>query len=233
MVAVVSSSRSSSSYAPCGAFGAVGAGGVDPADSFEAALAADETAAGEVGRPPVSSSTVAMADRARDSSVVAVRRSDGATAYQIDPSRVHRLAPPTRAGVATLAADLGAEIGAAFAAAGVPADPAVTLSVDDAGIHVSGDRDDLDAIADLLAGDSELRRSIRIAHSIAAQAYALEHTEPEDSYRTAGSPLDVIERFTRMMEAQRAVAMGFVCGGGAVAVTANGTAWPPATDRAA
>ncbi|MFL9828026.1 hypothetical protein [Rhodoplanes sp. SY1] len=207
----------------------------DPADRFEAAVAADAAAAASTA---AGSSASARSAVTPESPAVATLRSDGTVAYRIDPSRVHRLAPPTREGVATLAAELSQRLDAAFAKAGLPTTPPVSIAVDDTGLHVSavdgaGERDDLATVEALLASDVDLRRSIKVAHSITAQAYALEQTKPEDSYRNVGDPRAAIDRFLAMMEAQRSVSMKFVYDGGAVSVTANGTAWPPVSEPSA
>lgn len=208
----------------------------DPADRFETAVAADTAAAASTAAG--SSATSTRSALTADSPAVVTLRSDGRVAYQIDPSRVWRLAPPTREGVATLASDLSDRLDAAFEKAGLPTTPPVSIAVDDTGVHVSvvdgaGERDDLAAVEEMLASDVDLRRSIKIAHSITAQAYALEHTKPEESYRNAGNPVAAIDSFLKMMEAQRAVSMQFVYAGGSVSVTANGTAWPPVSEAAA
>ncbi|WP_146604633.1 hypothetical protein [Rhodoplanes roseus] len=220
-VSAVSAPSYARSSPPAGATVDSAAG--DPADSFATALAANDDTAG-VTTP---SSTATRS--ATDSPTVVMSRRDGTVAYAIDPSRVRRLAPPTREGVATLTTDLATELDAAFAKAGLATDPPVTFTVDDTGVHAEGDRDDLAEIDALLAGDVDLRRSIRMADAIAAQAYALETTPPEDSYRGASDPQVAVDRFIRMMESQKATTtMAFVYRGGSVAVTANGAAWPSA-----
>ncbi|MBK5959722.1 hypothetical protein CCR97_16135 [Rhodoplanes elegans] len=228
---MVASVSSSSSYPYPTSSSRSRTAAVDPAERFEAAVEADAASAtSTVARSSAASTRSAVTP---ESPAVVTSRADGTVAYRIDPSRVHRLAPPTREGVATLAADVADRLDAAFEKAGLPTTPPVSIAVDETGVHVSGERDDLAAVEDLLASDVDLRRSIKIAHSITAQAYALEHTRPEDSYRNAGNPLAAIDSFIKMMEAQRAVAMQLVYDGGAVSVTANGTAWPPVSEPAA
>lgn len=234
MVASVSSSSSSYPYPTSSTRSRAAA--ADPADRFDAAVEAD--AASATSTSARSSAASARSPVTPESPAVVTSRSDGTVAYRIDPSRVFRLAPPTREGVATLASDLSAKLDAAFAKAGLPTTPPVSITVDDTGVHVAaadgaGGRDDLAAVEDMLASDVDLRRSIKIAHAITAQAYALEQTKPEDSYRNVGDPRAAIDSFLEMMEAQRAVSMQFVYEGGAVSVTANGTAWPPVSEPAA
>jgi hypothetical protein len=194
--------------------------------SFAAALAAAEDASSATASGSTMETT-ATASTAASPAIVMSRR-DGTVAYAIDPASVRRFAPPTREGVETMTADLADELDAAFASAGLASEPPVSFTVDDTGIHAAGGRDDLAAIDALVTSDAHLRQSIRMSHAITAQAYALEHTKPEDSYREVRDPQVAVERFVRMMEAQKATTMAFVYGDGSVSVTANGTAWPSA-----
>ncbi|NVO12519.1 MAG: hypothetical protein HXX10_00620 [Rhodoplanes sp.] len=193
--------------------------------SFAAALAAAEDASSATASGSTTETTATPSTAA--SPAIVMSRRDGTVAYAIDPASVRRFAPPTREGVETMTADLAEELDTAFASAGLASEPPVSFTVDDTGIHAAGERDDLAAIDALVASDAHLRQSIRISHAITAQAYALEHTSPEDSYREVSDPQVAVERFVRMMEAQKATTMTFVYGGSGVSVTANGTAWPP------
>ncbi|MFD2181450.1 hypothetical protein [Rhodoplanes azumiensis] len=241
MVASVSSSSSPCPY-PAGSSRSSTVP-ADPADRFDAAVAADAAAARAAEASSGESTTATTSAVATGTTTPTGTSSSSTETYRIDPSRVHRLAPPTRDGVATLAAELAAKLDAAFAKAGLPTTPPVAIAVDETGVHVSGvrssgadgadARDDLAAIADLLASDVDLRRGIKMAHSITAQAYALEQTKPEDSYRNVGDPRAAIDSFLAMMEAQRAVSMQFVYADGGVSVTANGIAWPTASEPTA
>lgn len=225
----VSTVSSSSSCAYASTMSSRAAGAADAsADSFAAALAATEHASSATASGSTTETETTATPSAAASPAIVISRRDGTVAYAIDPASVRRFAPPTREGVETMTADLADELDAAFTSAGLASEPPVTFTMDDTGIHAAGERDDLAAIDTLVASDANLRQSIRMSHAITAQAYALEHTKPEDSYREVSDPQVAVERFVRMMEAQKATAMAFVYGSRGVSVTANGTAWPEA-----
>jgi hypothetical protein len=163
----------------------------------------------------------------------AARTAQGAAAASTStvrsPFLAARLVLPTREAVEALATGVKDELAARLSAAGIAANPPITLSVDgDGAIRAAGDRTDTAAIEAAIAKDDGLVRDIRTATAIASHAYALEsggHLQFQRAYRLSADPKEVVAQYAGLSGSTNASAMSLRFSGAGLAVDADGTGW--------
>jgi hypothetical protein len=145
------------------------------------------------------------------------------------PLLAARLVLPTREAVEELATGVKDGLAARLSAAGIAANPPITLSVDREGaVHAAGERADLAAVEAAIAEDDGLVRDIRTVTAIASHAYALEsggHLQFQRAYRLSADPKEVVAQYAGQSGNALGSEMSLRFSGAGLAVDADGTGW--------
>jgi hypothetical protein len=145
------------------------------------------------------------------------------------PLLAARLVLPTREAVEDLASGIKDKLAARLSAAGIAANPPITLSVDgDGAIRAAGERGDIAEIEAAIADSDGLVRDIRTATAIASDAFALEsggHLQFQRAYRLSADPKEVVAQYAGTSAGTDATEMSLRFSGAGLAVEAAGTGW--------
>jgi len=140
----------------------------------------------------------------------------------------HQIILPTMKNVATLASGMEDIMDGLFAENGLPKDPPVELeySYAENKVKVSGDRDDIAEIEELINADPEIKEYTRSFLAISSTAMAIQESlEFQEEYRNSNNPEAIVAKYSYLFNDNRKYAEASYMYGTDSALLADGVVY--------